>query len=277
MNQRFLPKEIKQRESLWPLVILVGMFLTAVPLLAQTFSNNGFVIARFWSGSAIVDAGDAVNGAVKVNCTVGCSAGGSFADSTAFTFGTTPVSNASYVVDDVAPNAVAENSAGAGRMTAQRIPYADLSKSGANTTAFLVTGTGGTFPVTGTIAATQSGTWTVQPGNTVNTTPWIVETQPNTGCGATLAEQAWAAVPTSSTAVFASTTCVSRVQFCNTNATSQTISLTDNAGTPIVLVNAMSLQGLSCALFDFGGTKFTTGVKWFAGGTGVTGAVLGYQ
>src|SRR6516225_8553456 len=58
----------------------------------------------------------------------------------------------------------------------------------ANTTAWLVTGTGGTFPVTGTfwqatqpvsIAATvntsasQSGTWTVQPGNTANTTPWL--------------------------------------------------------------------------------------------------------
>ena len=28
--------------------------------------------------------------------------------------------------------------------------------------------------ITGTIAATQSGTWTVQPGNTANTTPWLV-------------------------------------------------------------------------------------------------------
>jgi len=37
----------------------------------------------------------------------------------------------------------------------------------ANTTAWLVTGIGGTFP------ATQSGTWTVQPGNTANTTPWL--------------------------------------------------------------------------------------------------------
>lgn len=31
----------------------------------------------------------------------------------------------------------------------------------------LVTGTGGVFP------ASQSGTWTVQPGNTANTTPWL--------------------------------------------------------------------------------------------------------
>lgn len=38
----------------------------------------------------------------------------------------------------------------------------------ANSTAWLVTGTGGTFP------STQSGTWTVQPGNTANTTAWLV-------------------------------------------------------------------------------------------------------
>lgn len=41
-----------------------------------------------------------------------------------------------------------------------------------------VTGTftpSGTQTVTGTVAATQSGTWTVQPGNTANTTPWLVQ------------------------------------------------------------------------------------------------------
>lgn len=47
----------------------------------------------------------------------------------------------------------------------------------------LVTGTGGTFP------ATESGTWTVQPGNTANTTAWLV-----TGTGGTFpATQATAA------------------------------------------------------------------------------------
>ncbi len=32
----------------------------------------------------------------------------------------------------------------------------------------------GSVTVSGTVAATQSGTWTVQPGNTANTTPWLV-------------------------------------------------------------------------------------------------------
>lgn len=31
-----------------------------------------------------------------------------------------------------------------------------------------------TQPVSGTVAATQSGSWTIQPGNTPNTTPWLV-------------------------------------------------------------------------------------------------------
>lgn len=31
--------------------------------------------------------------------------------------------------------------------------------------------------ITGTVAATQSGTWTVQPGNTANTTAWLVQQQ----------------------------------------------------------------------------------------------------
>lgn len=34
----------------------------------------------------------------------------------------------------------------------------------------------GPLTVDGTVAATQSGTWTVQPGNTANTTAWLVTT-----------------------------------------------------------------------------------------------------
>lgn len=43
-----------------------------------------------------------------------------------------------------------------------------------------VDGSGVTQPVSGTVAATQSGTWTVLPGNTANTTAWLV-----TGTGGT--------------------------------------------------------------------------------------------
>lgn len=43
-----------------------------------------------------------------------------------------------------------------------------------------VTRVSGTVTVSGTVSATQSGTWTVQPGNTANTTAWLV-----TGTGGT--------------------------------------------------------------------------------------------
>ena len=46
----------------------------------------------------------------------------------------------------------------------------------------ITTGVGGTFP------ATESGTWTVQPGNTANTTPWLASITPSTGGGWSKAE-----------------------------------------------------------------------------------------
>jgi hypothetical protein len=44
----------------------------------------------------------------------------------------------------------------------------------------------GTVATSGTTAATQSGTWTVQPGNTANTTPWLVTPIPSAAAGAGL-------------------------------------------------------------------------------------------
>ncbi len=54
-------------------------------------------------------------------------------------------------------------------------PSADvLTVQGAvGMTALQVDGSGVTQPVSGTVTANQGGTWTVQPGNTANTTPWL--------------------------------------------------------------------------------------------------------
>lgn len=128
------------------------------------------------------------------------------------------------------------------------------------------------------LPVTQSGTFTVQPGNTANTTAWFVKNVPVTPCGTTVASQALAAVPTSSTAVFSSTTCLWQVYFNNTNAIAQTVTLTDNQGTPLTGVGgAFSIPGLSNMLLPFQGLAFTSGVKWTAGGTGITGAMYGFQ
>src|SRR5580704_12430847 len=39
--------------------------------------------------------------------------------------------------------------------------------------------------IAATVGVTQSGTWTVQPGNTQNTTPWLVQDVPQTSGGLT--------------------------------------------------------------------------------------------
>jgi hypothetical protein len=55
----------------------------------------------------------------------------------------------------------------------------------ANTTAWKIDGSAVTQPVSGTVTANQGGIWTVQPGNTANTTAWKVDgsgvTQPVSG------------------------------------------------------------------------------------------------
>lgn len=45
--------------------------------------------------------------------------------------------------------------------------------AGTNVIGHVIIDSGSTTVVTGTVAVTQSGTWTVQPGNTPNTTPWL--------------------------------------------------------------------------------------------------------
>jgi hypothetical protein len=163
------------------------------------------------------------------------------------------------------------------------------------------------------VSATQSGTWTVQPGNTANTTAWKVDgsavtqpvsvasmpstpvtgtfwqaTQPvsgtvsivpKTACGNTLASgSTLAAVPTSSTLLSsAATACVVKAVFFNTNATAATVTFTDNTATPINAILSFSIPGSSNLIEDLGGGAFNLGVKWAANTTGVTGYVVAYQ
>jgi hypothetical protein len=132
------------------------------------------------------------------------------------------------------------------------------------------------------IPVTQSGTWNV---NAITTLPALATGTntigvviPKTPCGTTVANQDVAAVPTSSTAVFTSTTCLMRAYFNNTNASPQTVTLTDNAGTPLNGIGpAFSVPALSNLIVPFDGTRFASGVKWASGGSGVTGAMWGFQ
>jgi hypothetical protein len=154
---------------------------------ANALKVDGSAVTQPVSGSLTVTQGTGTN--LHIVCDSGCGGASSFADNAAFTFGTTPINVSGYVLDDVAPNAATENSAAAPRMSANRVPYSILrdaagNERGANvnasnqlsvsvdntvTVASHAVTNAGTFAV----QAAQSGTWTVQPGNTANTTPWL--------------------------------------------------------------------------------------------------------
>lgn len=133
---------------------------------------------------------------------------------------------------------------------------------------------GGTLPAFASTPTFNMGTM----GALVAGSATIGTVIPKTPCGTTVASQALAAVPTSSTAVFASTTCLMAAYFNNTNASAQTVTLTDNAGTPLNGIGpAFSVPGLSNLFLPYEGVQFASGVKWLAGGAGVTGGMWGFQ
>ena len=249
---------------------------TAFTVGSTTITNIG---AYFTSGAApSITSGNSgrlrmdASSFLMVNCQAGCS-GSSFADSGTFTAGTTNISVDGGLFDDTPPTAITTGKAAAFRITNNRALHVNLrnqagtemgtssnplqvtlANTGANTNKLLVTAdpitfasaqpvtqsgnwtarivgnaggiidaagqnaaspanevltacqfntspttitsgnispfqcdsggkllvNTGTVTVTGTVAATESGTWTVQPGNTANTTAWLV-----TGTGGT--------------------------------------------------------------------------------------------
>ena len=105
----------------------------------------------------------------------------------------------------------------------------------------------------------------------------VVTTAPKTACGSTAFTPAWQAVPTTSTALTATTSCVVAIMVTNTNATAQTVTITDGQGSPVTVLNAFSIPGNSQVTLPLYGAQMTTGIKWSAGGTGLTGTVVAYQ
>ncbi len=160
------------------------------------------------------------------------------------------------------------------------------------------------------VSATQSGTWTVQPGNTANTSPWLFSmsqggntaavsgqgalkidgsavTQPvsgtvtaveETACGTTFFDSGMVSLPTSSTVVTATATCVDAVLFVNTTASTQTITLTDNQGSPVAYLNAFQVPANSTLVYDLHNARLASGIKWQAtNAASVNAQIVGLQ
>lgn len=158
----------------------------------------------------------------------------------------------------------------------------------------------------GTVTANQGGTWTMQPGNTANTTAWLVTgtggnfpisgsisntafgvsagtakigiTYPYTSCGTTSFTSALQAMPTSSTAIATSTTCILGFEISNTSGGSLTVTISDNQGSPVVFLSAVSIGAGETRTYNWpNGRKFTSGVKVQASGAGIVYALEGLQ
>lgn len=82
------------------------------------------------SGNFTVVQGTGTN--LHMVCDSGCTPGGSTADNSAFTFGTTALNPSGYVFDDTSPNAVTENNIATPRMSANRVPYGTIRDAAGN-------------------------------------------------------------------------------------------------------------------------------------------------
>jgi len=135
-----------------------------------------------------------------------------------------------------------------------------------NSTTLSVDDGAGALTVDGTVAATQSGTYTVQPGNTPNTTAWIVETISYNSCGMTLQDTPVTDVATGAgTTLETVTTCVESFHVTNVTATPCTITIEDRNATPKEYVEAFSVPGNSTVRWDMDGRSFDTGITAIAG------------
>lgn len=161
-----------------------------------------------------------------------------------------------------------------------------------------------------TLAVTQSGTWNTRlqdgSGNAVTSTGAALDVNlksgsiantafgvnsgtakigivyPYTSCGTTAFETGTpaglAAMPTSSTAVAAASTCVVSMTISNTSAGALNVTVSDNAGTPINFLNAFTMPAGSTSTYNFpNGMKFNAGIKVQASGAGVTYYIEGVQ
>ena len=162
----------------------------------------------------------------------------------------------------------------------------------------------------GSVVATQSGIWTVQPGNTANTTPWLASlsqggntaqvttggalkidgstvTQPisgavttaaRTACGSTAFDSGMVTLPTASTVVSSTATCVNAIIFVNTTSATQGVTLTDNQATPQTYLAGFQIPPNSTFVYALQYAKMSAGIKWSAANaSSVNAQIVGLQ
>lgn len=138
--------------------------------------------------------------------------------------------------------------------------------------ALKVDGSAVTQPVSGTVAATQSGAWTVQPGNTANTTPWLVQQQTGTAGGSTPYHSVVSS-GTNGTVVKGSAGQVYDGAISNTSSAAVYLRLYDVSSTPTVgtttIKRTIQVPGNGTVILSWpNGLQFSSGIAY-----GITTAI----
>lgn len=140
---------------------------------------------------------------------------------------------------------------------------------------------GGTQAVTGTFwQATQpvSGTVSVNALPTGSNLIGKVNIVPLSGCGGVNYDSGLVSLPNTSTVLTATATCVTLMGFNNITASAQTITVSDNQGSPVQVFSSYAIPANSQVVVRFEGIKFLNGIKWQAGNaSAVVGWVKGDQ
>lgn len=156
------------------LLLVVGALALVQPLSAQTVTIRATDAS---TGADVQRVGDDTNDALRVTLV---------SPATVPVSGTVAFSNSSIAVTGTfwqatQPVSVASLPLPSGAATAAKQPALGTAGTPSSDVISVQGVVGGVAqPVSGTVAATQSGTWTVLPGNTANTTAWLV-----TGLGGT--------------------------------------------------------------------------------------------
>lgn len=150
-----------------------------------------------------------------------------------------------------------------------RLVFAGTQSAG-STTGTIVFSTASTAYVQTNVSAVQSGTWTVglsagatvQPGNTANTTPWLVNALLNPS-GTLLNTYSVHLTTNATTTPTASTAYISSITISAEAAgTTSTVTIQDKQGTPLKLINGVTTTALTTTPTT---VNFQTPVKMVSG------------
>jgi hypothetical protein len=206
-------------------ILLASLFWTSAFLTTEVYAQSGGAVtvkAVDTATGITTDVGDNTNHALRVNIIAGAGSGGTaLTDNTTFTQGSTSVTPVAgmYATSWTNPTA--------GRASIIREDinggiYVNIDKVGTSAITLGAKTSANSFPVVlasdqAALGVSQSGTWTVQPGNTANTTQWLVKAGPFDACGTTTYDPAPVKIPDATLDVLtATTTCVDTIVVTNT-------------------------------------------------------------